>query len=82
MNQQDVSELLDDFLEVVRISHANIRRQNLEVDYNNAPHKPPKGLPSEKMAIYIFEYAGRILKVGKVGAKSSARYTSQHYNVN
>ncbi len=32
------------------------------------------------MAVYVFLYDGKALKVGKVGAKSQARYTSQHYN--
>ena len=32
------------------------------------------------MAVYVFSYQGQALKVGKVGTKSQARYTSQHYN--
>jgi hypothetical protein len=32
------------------------------------------------MAVYVFAKGPDILKVGKVGAKSQARYTSQHYN--
>ncbi len=32
------------------------------------------------MAVYVFAQGPEVLKVGKVGAKSQARYTSQHYN--
>jgi hypothetical protein len=32
------------------------------------------------MAVYVFTLGGDVLKVGKVGPKSQARYTSQHYN--
>ena len=45
-----------------------------------APHEQPGSLPSGKMAIYGFWGDGAWLKIGMVGAKSQARYTSQHYN--
>lgn len=45
-----------------------------------APHKPPSALPKGKMAVYVFFWKDRCLKVGKVGPKSQARYVSQHYN--
>ncbi len=32
------------------------------------------------MAVYVFARGNDVLKVGKVGSKSQARYTSQHYN--
>ena len=32
------------------------------------------------MAVYAFFLNGQALKVGKVGPKRAARYTSQHYN--
>ncbi len=32
------------------------------------------------MAVYVFSKGDDVLKIGKVGAKSQARYTSQHYN--
>ncbi|MEK7731657.1 MAG: hypothetical protein AAB363_07350, partial [Planctomycetota bacterium] len=37
-------------------------------------------LPTCKFAVYVFSRGTMILKVGKVGANSGARYTSQHYN--
>jgi hypothetical protein len=55
-----------------------------------APHSPPPRLPEGYAAVYIFSLsanygatcpagANRVLKVGKVGANSSARFCSQHY---
>ena len=32
------------------------------------------------MAVHAFFYNGQALKVGKVGPKSAARYTAQHYS--
>lgn len=45
-----------------------------------APHRPPGRLPSGSMAVYVFSYGDIVLKVGKAGSNSGARYTSQHYN--
>jgi hypothetical protein len=55
-----------------------------------APHRPHK-LPEDKCAVYVFSLAqaygkrcpagpGRVLKVGKAGPKSNARFQSQHYD--
>lgn len=54
-----------------------------------APHRP-HGLPAGKCALYVFSLsqaygkgwrvgAGRVLKVGKAGPNSSARFQSHHY---
>ncbi len=56
----------------------------------SAPHRPPSALPIGYAAAYVFSIsaasgaacpagANRTLKVGMVGPKSSARFTSQHY---
>jgi hypothetical protein len=55
-----------------------------------APHIP-KSLPLGKCAVYVFSLSaahgltceaggGRVLKVGRVGPNSNARFQSQHYN--
>ena len=55
-----------------------------------APHQPHK-LPAGKGAVYVFSLSkawgeqcgacpGCVLKVGKVGPNSNARFESQHYN--
>lgn len=54
-----------------------------------APHRPPKMMPVGFGAVYAFALApssvapaggGTVLKVGKAGPKSAARFTSQHYS--
>ena len=55
-----------------------------------APHRPPSKLPLSATAVYVFSLSptygatcaagpNRVLKVGKVGAKSAPRFCSQHY---
>lgn len=55
-----------------------------------APHRP-YGLPTGKAAVYVFSLSleagarcpagpNRVLKVGRAGPKSDARFRSQHYN--
>jgi hypothetical protein len=39
----------------------------------------PLPLPSNYAAVYIFEWNGHYLKVGKVNSKSKSRYHYQHY---
>lgn len=60
---------------------------SLEVEYLPAPHRPG-GLRPGHGAVYVFALsdadaseagAGRILKVGRVGPNSNARFQSQHY---
>ena len=55
----------------------------------SAPHRPPSGLPAGYGAVYAFALrssstaaagGGRVLKVGKTGPNSAARFTSQHYS--
>lgn len=54
-----------------------------------APHRPPSSLPAGFGAVYAFALrsssaapagGGRVLKVGKAGPNSVARFTSQHYS--
>lgn len=77
---QDLHTLLYDFLKVAELAGVKCDEIQITVDKLPAPHKPPRKLPKGKMAVYVFLYQGKALKVGKVGSKSQARYTSQHYN--
>jgi len=43
------------------------------------PHQSSK-LPQGKIGIYMFEFNGHFLKIGKAGAKSNARFQSQPYS--
>ena len=67
------------FRTVAAIAGINIPDEALSVESFPAPHIPPS-LPNGKMTVYVFEWKGQCLKIGKVGAKSNARYTSQHYS--
>lgn len=78
--KSEIEQALCDFITVVRLTGTQISRGNMVVEYIEAPHKPPSGLPHGKMAIYGFWHEGEWLKIGMVGPKSKARYTSQHYN--
>ena len=76
----DLTALLDDFRKVVALAGVSLPATALTFETLPAPHKPPSVLPSGKMAVYVFVWDGRCLKVGKVGPKSQARFTSQHYS--
>ncbi len=79
----DLNAIINDFLKVVKLTGINLPQDSLKVERLLAPHKPPPSLPKGKMAVYVFFLTGdqgKCLKVGKVGHKSQARYTSQHYN--
>ena len=75
----DPQALIEDFRRVAEIAGVSVASNVLLVERLLAPHKPPSSLPRGKMAVYVFEWKGQCLKVGKVGPNSQARYTSQHY---
>lgn len=76
----DIEESLDAFSNVAELAGVPISRSDVKVEYLPAPHHPPTRLPVGRMAVYGFWSDGSWLKVGKVGPRSNARYTSQHYN--
>ena len=71
---------IDDFRIVARLAGVELTNEAISIERLSAPHVPPTKLPLGKMAVYVFSKGPDVLKVGKVGAKSQARYTSQHYN--
>jgi hypothetical protein len=73
------TEALDAFAEVLQLATCDFDVTQIELNILTNPHKPPSFLPSGKIAVYSFFHKGQCLKVGKVGAKSQARYVSQHY---
>jgi hypothetical protein len=75
-----VLNAVGDFGKVAALAHAELSIDSIIVEIFRQPHRPPASLPSGKIAVYAFFHNGRALKVGKVGPKSAARYTSQHYN--
>ena len=76
----DPQLLIEDFRRVAEIAGVKIAPNALLIERLPAPHKPPSSLPRGKLAVYVFEWKGQCLKVGKVGSNSQPRYTSQHYN--
>lgn len=73
-------KIMDDFRTVARLAGVELSPDAISLEILSAPHVPPTRLPLGKMAVYVFSKGEDVLKVGKVGAKSQARYTSQHYN--
>ena len=55
------------------LAHVPLSAAAINPEVLQAPHNPPNALPSGKMAVYIFSWADRCLKVGKAGPKSQAR---------
>lgn len=76
----DPIQLLEDFHIVAELGRVDIESDAISIEILNIPHKPPSNLPKGKMAVYVFSDKECVLKVGKAGASSQARYTSQHYN--
>jgi hypothetical protein len=72
--------LIEDFKAVAALAGVSLVPGDIEIERLAAPHKPPSILPPGKAAVYVFDYGGRCLKIGKVGPNSQARYVSQHYN--
>jgi hypothetical protein len=70
---------IHDFQTVARLAGVELLPGAVVVEHLPAPHRSPTRLPPGKMAVYVFSRGAEVLKVGKVGAKSQARYTSQHY---
>ena len=87
---ENIEGLLTAFAESARAVKLMPVLPSLRHEVLRAPHKPPPRLPVGYAAVYIFSLSGdygagcpaganRVLKVGKVGANSSARFCSQHY---
>ena len=66
--------------EISEVLGKEILSTSYRFEFLGIPHRAPKFLDNGKMAIYIFKYKDTYLKIGKVGAKSKARYTYQHYS--
>ena len=71
---------ISDFRTVARLAGVELSSDAITIENLSAPHRPPTRLPPGKMAVYVFLRGADVFKVGKVGARSQARYTTQHYN--
>lgn len=78
--RSDMMSALAAFRMVAELGNSPLSDSDLEVEYLDAPHRPPTRLPLGKRAVYGFWGDGCWLKIGVAGPNSAARYTSQHYN--
>lgn len=69
------------FVKASCLAGISISLSDIEIQELCAPHRPQSSLLSGKLAVYVFMFGPRCLKVGKVGKKSAARFCSQHYGV-
>ncbi len=76
----DPKELIIDFTKAAALAGIQMPVNCISHEVLPAPHIAPRNLQQEKMAVYVFSWKGQCLKIGKVGTRSQARYTSQHYN--
>lgn len=77
----ETQSLISDFVQVARLSGMPITTEDVGHERLCAPHRQPP-LPSGRMAAYVFSLAAQpsvVLKVGKAGPNSNARFQSQHY---
>lgn len=82
MKKEEVKNIVDN---VIKTLGGNIDWDDEDIirveEMNHHEGKRPK-LPEGKMAIYMFSYKGKFLKIGKVGPKSKSRFRYQHYKPN
>lgn len=85
----DPGALIRDFRDAALLADLRSGHSTATHELHLSPHKPP-ALPLGKCAVYVFSLSGsygsrcpagpnRVLKVGRVGPNSSARFSSQHY---
>ena|SRR5437016_6309571 len=75
-------EIIDAFLQVAELAHLPLTSAQIRHELLPPPHKRPSSLPPGLQGVYAFLLGDRCLKVGKVGPKTQARFTSQHYGMN
>ena len=85
---QNPGAIIDEFRNA--LEQMGLRCGDIRHEAQACPHKP-HGLPDGKCAVYVFSLseslgkrcpagAGRVLKIGKAGSNSNARFQSHHYD--
>ncbi len=59
--------IASDFVAAAGLSGVPIVVSEIEIVVLHAPHRRPSSLPKGKLAVYVFIYGNRCLKVGKAG---------------
>lgn len=78
----DPQALARDLVSISALAGVPLTATEIRHELLRAPHKRPK-LPAGVYAIYVFSLSSNpltVLKVGKAGPKSKARFESQHYS--
>ena len=78
----EIEPMLSDFNQVASLAGLDLHRADITHECRNCPHEAGN-LPVDMQAVYVFSLPDppyEVLKVGKVGPKSHARFTSHHYN--
>lgn len=84
---QNAEAIIDEFRSA--LEQMGLRCGDIHHEAQIGPHKP-HGLPDGKCAVYVFSLSeslgkrcvagtGRVLKIGKAGSNSNARFQSHHY---
>lgn len=74
-------EMLSDFYSAFDLWGLSLPKNLIRHELLSAPHEP-KSLPSGNFAVYVFSIkapSNQVLKIGRVGPNSNARFVSQHY---
>ncbi|MCZ7641867.1 MAG: hypothetical protein M5U33_02745 [Pseudorhodoplanes sp.] len=77
--QWNPQSALADFRAVAGLAGIQLADRDITIELLPAPHVAPSRLPPGMMAVYVFSRGAQVLKVGKVGPNSHARYSYQHY---
>ncbi len=83
-------DLIRDFQGAAQQAAPSYEVVTIDHEAQQAPHEP-HGFPPGKCAVYVFSLSAaygdtcpagvnRVLKIGKVGPNSNARFQSQHYS--
>ncbi|BBB48289.1 hypothetical protein [Pelolinea submarina] len=78
----DAGPMIYDFLKIAEIAGIKSSYSEIQHDLWKIPQKL-KNLPDNYQAVYIFSAPlldNKVIKIGKCGPLSKARYLSQHYN--
>jgi hypothetical protein len=75
----EIPVTISEILHILKAAGIVARSTDIDIEDMGVPHEAPKSLPKGKTAVYMFFYGNDAVKVGKVGSRSKARYTSQHY---
>lgn len=82
MTSNSTNKLLEDFVKIAQLAGVPIALTEIKVEELLAPHCSPTSLPIGKLAVYVFMYGERCLKIGKAGTKSTARNCNEQYDLN